>query len=108
MAILAGALPAVIDQNMGSLICELIVLVGEKDRLIAALTPALRPFARVSPAWRLWLTSIGFDANAARRLPEAGHLVAFNGTALAQLRAAARAKPETLSTCLESAAHPAE
>jgi glycosyltransferase involved in cell wall biosynthesis len=68
-----------------------------RDLRVAALTRALRPLGRVSPAWRLWLTSIRFDADAARRLPEADHLVAFNGTALAQFRAAARARYESSS-----------
>lgn len=57
--------------------------------LDAALTPLTRP----SPAWRLWKGSVRFDADAARRLPAtAEHLIAFNGTALAQLRAARAAR----------------
>jgi glycosyltransferase involved in cell wall biosynthesis len=46
------------------------------------------PLARSSRAWRMWATSVDFDGAAARRLPAADHLLAFNGTALAQLRRA--------------------
>ncbi len=48
------------------------------------------PLARSSRAWRMWATSVDFDGAAARRLPDADHLLAFNGTALAQLRRAGR------------------
>ena len=48
------------------------------------------PLARSSRAWRMWATSVDFDGAAAGRLPAADHLLAFNGTALAQLRRAAR------------------
>jgi glycosyltransferase involved in cell wall biosynthesis len=51
---------------------------------------ALKPFVRFSPAWRIWSSSVRFDAAAARRLPIAEHLIAFNGTALAQFRVAGR------------------
>jgi glycosyltransferase involved in cell wall biosynthesis len=47
--------------------------------------------ARFFPAWRMWLVSAGFDSEAARRLPAAEHLIAFNGTAVAQLAAAGKA-----------------
>jgi glycosyltransferase involved in cell wall biosynthesis len=46
------------------------------------------PMARFSRAWRMWATSVDFDGAAARRLPAADNLMAFNGTALAQLRRA--------------------
>jgi glycosyltransferase involved in cell wall biosynthesis len=52
---------------------------------------AARRLARFSPAWRMWAVSVGFDAAAARRLRSADHLIAFNGTALAQFRGARRA-----------------
>jgi glycosyltransferase involved in cell wall biosynthesis len=52
---------------------------------------ALTPLMRFSPAWRMWAGSVRFDAAAARRLPAAEHLIAFNGTALGQFRAARRA-----------------
>jgi glycosyltransferase involved in cell wall biosynthesis len=46
---------------------------------------------RVSPSWRMLLASRSFDRRAARRLPRCDSLIAFNGTALAQFEAAARA-----------------
>lgn len=57
--------------------------------------PALRSAAgravvRSFPAWRMSRGSVRFDAFAAGGLPQADHLVAFNGTALAQLQAARR------------------
>jgi glycosyltransferase involved in cell wall biosynthesis len=58
---------------------------------------ALAPLARFSPAWRMWSASVRFDARAARGLGAADQLIAFNGTALAQLRAARRAGLATLS-----------
>ncbi|HEX4188469.1 MAG TPA: glycosyltransferase family 4 protein [Solirubrobacteraceae bacterium] len=49
----------------------------------------LRPVGRFSPAWRMWAASVRFDSAAAERpLRPADHLIAFNGTALAQFRAA--------------------
>lgn len=44
---------------------------------------------RFSPAWQTWLANARFDAEAARALPPAEHLIAFNGQALAQFRALA-------------------
>jgi glycosyltransferase involved in cell wall biosynthesis len=58
---------------------------------------ALIPVARFSPAWRMWMASVAFDREAARRLPPADHLIAFNGTAVSQFRAARAASFETLS-----------
>jgi glycosyltransferase involved in cell wall biosynthesis len=52
---------------------------------------------RFSAAARLWAHSVDFDANAARMLPDGDHLIAFNGTALAQYRAASRARFHELS-----------
>lgn len=49
---------------------------------------ALAPLARTSAAWRIWAASVAFDSYAARRLAPAEHLIAFNGTAEAQLRLA--------------------
>ncbi len=43
---------------------------------------------RASPALKVLAASVRFDADAARRLPPAQHLIAFNGTALAAFRAA--------------------
>lgn len=55
-----------------------------------------RPMA-ISPAWGTWGGAVAFDAAARRRLPKAEHLLAFNGQALAQLRAARRAGYDTVS-----------
>lgn len=52
------------------------------------MTAAARPLARASPGWRVWRTRAAFDADAARRLPPADHLIAFNRQSLAQFRAA--------------------
>jgi glycosyltransferase involved in cell wall biosynthesis len=57
---------------------------------VAGLVTALAPLTRFSPAWRVWRLSLAFDSEAARRLPAADHLIAFNGTSLAQLRGARR------------------
>jgi glycosyltransferase involved in cell wall biosynthesis len=56
--------------------------------LIPTVQPVLAPVARRSPAWSAWLGNAAFDAAAARRLPAADHLIAFNGEALQQLRVA--------------------
>lgn len=68
---------------------------GGPDARVQLLAAA--PLARVSPAWRAWRASVAFDARAARSLPAADHLIAFNGQALAQMRAARRAGWESLS-----------
>ncbi len=57
---------------------------------------AAAPAARLSPGWRAWRTCVAFDAAAARRLPPAEHLIAFNGQALEQFRVARRAGMEWL------------
>jgi glycosyltransferase involved in cell wall biosynthesis len=62
-----------------------------------ALITALAMPTRSSPALRMWKASVGFDRDAARRLPPADHLIAFNGTALAQFRAGRRAGMESIS-----------
>jgi len=54
------------------------------------IAPALAQLGRVSPTWRVWRARAEFDADAARQLPAADHLIAFNGQALAQFRAARR------------------
>jgi glycosyltransferase involved in cell wall biosynthesis len=51
---------------------------------------ATRPLARLSRAWRMWANAADFDRAAARAMPAAEQLIAFNGAALAQLRAAPR------------------
>jgi glycosyltransferase involved in cell wall biosynthesis len=48
------------------------------------------PLLRRSPSGRVWITSARFDAYAAGHLPAAEHVIAFNGTARAQFRAARR------------------
>jgi glycosyltransferase involved in cell wall biosynthesis len=62
-----------------------------------SITRALEPATRLSPSWRHWRTSVEFDVNAARRLPEGDHLVGFNGTSLAQLRMARQSGYESIS-----------
>jgi glycosyltransferase involved in cell wall biosynthesis len=61
------------------------------------LLKAVRPLIRFSPAARVRVGSARFDQRAAMQLPEADHLIAFNGTALAQFRAARRADYSSLS-----------
>jgi glycosyltransferase involved in cell wall biosynthesis len=63
---------------------------------LVELAGAVRRLARLSPAWRMWAVSAGFDAAAARRLRPADHLIAFNGTALAQFGGARKAGAEGL------------
>jgi glycosyltransferase involved in cell wall biosynthesis len=58
---------------------------------------AIAPLARASPGWRIWAGRVGFDAEAARRLPLADHLVAFNRQALAQFRTARRERYASVS-----------
>jgi glycosyltransferase involved in cell wall biosynthesis len=62
-----------------------------------ALDGAFAPVTRLSPAWRLWKVGARFDFDAALRLPAADHLIAFNGTSLAQFRAARRARYQSLA-----------
>jgi glycosyltransferase involved in cell wall biosynthesis len=50
-----------------------------------------------SPGWRTRAFMVEFDAYAARRLPAADHLIAFNGQALKQVRAAKRARYKSVS-----------
>lgn len=51
----------------------------------------LGQLTRFSPAWRHLRRSVAFDRIAARQLPAAEHLLAFNGQALKQLQAARQA-----------------
>jgi glycosyltransferase involved in cell wall biosynthesis len=63
----------------------------ERGRLrIPTRTTLIAPLARVSPGWRIWKVRVEFDARAARQLPQADHLLAFNRQAQAQFRAARR------------------
>ncbi len=58
---------------------------------------ALAPLMRFSPAGRVWAGNVRFDAHAARQLSAGDHLIAFNGSALAQFRAAKRARFKSVS-----------
>jgi glycosyltransferase involved in cell wall biosynthesis len=64
---------------------------------LSTLWRAQGALARPFHAWRMWTASAGFDAAAARSLPQAEHLVAFNGTAAAQFAAARAAGFASLS-----------
>jgi glycosyltransferase involved in cell wall biosynthesis len=55
------------------------------------------PPLRRANARHVLKASVAFDANAARRLPPAEHLIAFNGVALAQFGAATRARFQSRS-----------
>jgi glycosyltransferase involved in cell wall biosynthesis len=52
------------------------------------LATALAPLTRFSPSRRILRERVAFDAEAARRLPAADHLIAFNRQALAQFQIA--------------------
>jgi glycosyltransferase involved in cell wall biosynthesis len=65
-------------------------------RIKSRATPLAR-LARFSPAWRNLRRSIAFDEHAAQRLPQAEHLLAFNGQALRQFEAARRKGYESIS-----------
>jgi glycosyltransferase involved in cell wall biosynthesis len=63
-------------------------------------TAMLAPVMRFSPAGRMWTGSVRFDGRAARALAAGGkadHLVAFNGTALAQFSVARRMGTHSLA-----------
>ena len=85
--------------------CERITESGELDaprRNRVQLGPLARARAaarlgRTSAAWRIWSTSVRFDARAAERLPAAEQLIAFNGTALAQMMQARQLGYDTCS-----------
>jgi glycosyltransferase involved in cell wall biosynthesis len=51
----------------------------------------------LSPGWRTRAFMVEFDAYAARSLPPAEHLIAFNGQALTQFRAARRGHYQSVS-----------
>ena len=57
----------------------------------------LAPLMRFSPAGRMWTGSVRFDERAAGALGAADHLIAFNGTALAQIREARRSGMQSAS-----------
>lgn len=58
---------------------------------------AFAPLVSRFPEWRAWSASVAFDAQAARELPAIDHLIAFNGQALTQLKAAREARCESIS-----------
>jgi len=62
-----------------------------RDELqVSGLATSLRLLTRFSPAWTNLRQSVAFDGYAARALPVAEHLIAFNGQALKQFGAARR------------------
>jgi glycosyltransferase involved in cell wall biosynthesis len=63
---------------------------ARRRSLVPELAAALAPLGRFSAAWRIWQASVSFDARAARTLPQADHLIGFNGTSIAQFAAARR------------------
>ncbi len=61
-------------------------------------TKAIGPVTRfLSPGRRMWKVRVEFDTYAARRLPAADHLIAFNRQSLAQFHAAKRAHYESVA-----------
>jgi glycosyltransferase involved in cell wall biosynthesis len=62
------------------------------------------PPLRLDAAQRTLARSVEFDADAAARLPAAEHLIAFNGLALEQIRAA-RAKGYSSASIVSATAH---
>jgi glycosyltransferase involved in cell wall biosynthesis len=58
---------------------------------------SLSRLTRFSPAWNSLRQSVAFDGCAARRLPSAEHLIAFNGQALKQIAAARDAQYSSVS-----------
>jgi glycosyltransferase involved in cell wall biosynthesis len=68
-----------------------------RELRVPAITTALDPLIRLSPGWSTWKAGVVFDAQAARALPPAEQILAFNGQALAQFRAASRARYSSLS-----------
>jgi glycosyltransferase involved in cell wall biosynthesis len=72
-------------------------IAGCREVRPGALARARLALARHSHARRMQAASAGFDAAAARQLPDAEHLISFNGTSLAQFRAARGAGFQSLS-----------
>jgi glycosyltransferase involved in cell wall biosynthesis len=70
---------------------------------VPGLGAALAPVGRFSPALRLWKARVEFDAYAARQLPAADHLIAFNRQALAQFQAARRERYQSVALMSGSA-----
>jgi hypothetical protein len=55
---------------------------SHQELRVTGLTTSLGRLTRFSPAWANLRRSVAFDGYAARRLPAADHLIAFNGQAL--------------------------
>jgi glycosyltransferase involved in cell wall biosynthesis len=64
---------------------------------VTGLSTSLARLTRFSPAWANLRRSVAFDGYAARRLPAADHLIAFNGQALKQFDAAKGAHYKSVS-----------
>lgn len=77
--------------------CRAQRLAGGGAAVERPLTGMTRRLLRRSPPWRALADVISYDGYAARRLPRGEHLIAFNGEALAQFRAASSAGFESLS-----------
>jgi glycosyltransferase involved in cell wall biosynthesis len=84
------------DQGAGDTQLDTPHRAGAMRALAGAIAP-LAPLTRRSPAWSTWAANVAFDLDAARELPAAEHLIAFNGSALLQLRAARRARMRSVS-----------
>ncbi len=79
-------------------ICSSDRVASERRKLrVPAPARLLAPLASVSPGRRLRRARVEFDAYAARQLPQADHLMAFNRQALSQFRAAERAGYQSVS-----------
>jgi glycosyltransferase involved in cell wall biosynthesis len=64
---------------------------------VTGLTTSLGRLTRFSPAWANLRRSVAFDGFAAGRLPSSEHLIAFNGQALKQFRAARQVHYESIA-----------
>lgn len=64
---------------------------------VSGVASSLGRLTRYSPAWNSLRQSVAFDGYAARRLPAADHLIAFNGQALKQIDAARKAQYGSVS-----------
>jgi glycosyltransferase involved in cell wall biosynthesis len=69
---------------------------ARRELRVRVATRLAEPWTRFSPAWRIWAVRAAYDAYAARRLPPADHLIAFNRQAAAQFAAARRAGYESV------------
>jgi glycosyltransferase involved in cell wall biosynthesis len=70
---------------------------ARRELRVRATTKLVGPWTRLSPAWRIWTVRAAYDAHAARRLPQAEHLIAFNRQAASQFAAARRAGYESVA-----------